>query len=109
MCYELKLLYHSLSDITCLFAVVFCLVMTRPLKKVNTNFYREVVTVASYARKQSKTTILLSSMHDPKSQKPGIITYYNSDKNGLSTMDEKFSKSSTGRRTRRWPLRSFVR
>lgn len=76
--------------------------------------FREDVTMVSYVGKKGKATVLVSTMHnraftDPDTQKPEIIAYYNRNKGGVDTVDEKCSKSSTSRRTRRWPLAIFFR
>ncbi|KAJ8945552.1 hypothetical protein NQ318_020398 [Aromia moschata] len=64
-----------------------------------------------FGRKKGKSTVLVSSMHhrastNPDSQKPEIVEYYNRNKGGVDTIDEKYS---TSRRTRRWPLTIFFR
>lgn len=45
---------------------------------------------------------------DPSTNKPKIIAYYNENK-GVDSLDEKCSKSTSSRRTRRWPLPIFFR
>lgn len=76
--------------------------------------FREEVTLISYVGKKGKATLLLSSMHfakstDPETQKPEIVSFYNRNKGGVDTLDEKCAKSSSSRRTRRWPLVIFFR
>lgn len=39
--------------------------------------------------------------------KPEIIAYYNRTKGGVDTLDEKCSRFSSSRRTRRWPMAVF--
>lgn len=76
--------------------------------------FREEKTLISYAGKKGKATILVSSMHDRVAtdntiNKPEIISYYNGNKGGVDSLDEKCSKSSSSRRTRRWPMAIFFR
>lgn len=76
--------------------------------------FRDEKTMVSYVGKKGKATILVSSMHsgastDPDTQKPDIIMYYNRNKGGVDTIDEKCAKSSSSRRTCRWPLAIFFR
>ncbi|XP_053945497.1 uncharacterized protein LOC128854987 [Anastrepha ludens] len=57
---------------------------------------------------------LISSMHDRKytdqvTNKPEIITFYNENKGGFDSIDEKCSKSKSSRHSRRWPLTIFFR
>lgn len=80
-------------------------------REVGTTLYgfREESTIISYVGKKTKATLLISSMHDrvftdPETQKPEIVAYYNEHKGGVDALDEKCSKSSSSRRTRRWPL-----
>lgn len=49
-------------------------------------------------------------MHNTKSEdagKPEIVEFYNTNKAGVDTLDEKCAKSSTGHRTCRWPMAIF--
>lgn len=76
--------------------------------------FREEYTLISHVGKVGKATVLISSQHDrrftdPTKNKPEIITYYNENKGGVDSLDEKCSKSSSSRRTRRWPLVIFFR
>lgn len=69
-------------------------------------------TLISYVPKKGKAVILISSMHhskstDPKTGKPEIISFYNSTKGGVDSLDQKCATYNTGRRTRRWPLAVF--
>lgn len=68
----------------------------------------------SYVGKKNKATVLISTMHDriftdPETNKPEIIVYYNANKGGVDSLDEKCAKSTSSRRTRRWPLAIFFR
>lgn len=70
--------------------------------------------LVSHVGKVGKATVLVSSMHntrftDPTTNKPEIIAYYNDNKGGVDSLDEKCSKSSSSRRTRRWLLAIFYR
>lgn len=72
------------------------------------------LTLLSYAGRKGKSTILISSMHhskdhDPLTNKPAIISFYNLTKGGVDSLDEKCSKSTTRRRTQRWPMAIFFR
>ena len=72
----------------------------------------EVLTLLSFVPKKSKSVIVLSTMHhsefaDQKSNKPEMISFYNSTKSGIDTLDMKCSNYSANRRTRRWPLAIF--
>ncbi|XP_054729254.1 piggyBac transposable element-derived protein 4-like [Anastrepha obliqua] len=71
-------------------------------------------TLVSYVPKQNKSVLVLSSMHhmptiDPQKQKPEMITFYNSTKGGVDTLDQKCAIYSTSRRTQRWPMAVFYR
>lgn len=70
------------------------------------------ITILSHVPKKAKAVILVSSMHhtrctDEDVGKPEIIAYYNRTKGGVDTLDEKCSKFSSSRRTRRWPMAFF--
>jgi len=70
------------------------------------------LTLLSFVPKKSKSVIVLSTMHhsefaDQKSNKPEMISFYNSTKSGIDTLDMKCSNYSANRRTRRWPLAIF--
>ena len=75
--------------------------------------FREECTLISHVGKIGKAAILISSMHDRQadtsSNKPEIISYYNANKGGVDTLDEICAKSTSSRRTRRWPLVIFFR
>lgn len=69
-------------------------------------------TLVSYIPKKNKAVILISSMHhsrstDVESNKPEIISFYNSTKGGVDALDEKCTIYSSSRRTRRWPMAIF--
>lgn len=85
-------------------------------REVGTTLYgfRGESTIISYVTKKGKATVLISSMHDRvctdiETQKPEIIAYYNQNKGGVDSLDEKCAKHSSSRRTRRWPLAVFFR
>lgn len=72
------------------------------------------ITLLSHVPKKNKAVLLVSSMHYSKSfdevnGKPEIITYYNSTKSGVDTLDQKCANYSTGRRTQRWLMAVFYR
>lgn len=74
--------------------------------------YTEDYTLLSYVPKPNKAVVLLSSMHhspffDEQVQKPEIISFYNTTKSGIDTLDMKCSNYSANRKTRRWPLAVF--
>ncbi|KAG5887411.1 hypothetical protein JTB14_024610 [Gonioctena quinquepunctata] len=76
--------------------------------------FREQSTMISYVGKKNKATVLISTMYDriftdPETKKPEIIAYYNANKGGVDSLDEKCAKSTSSRRTRRWPLAIFFR
>lgn len=79
------------------------------------NFWIHVRTTLLYfVPKQNKSVLVLSSMHysltiDPQTQKPEMITFYNSTKGGVDTLDQKCAIYSTSRRTQRWPMAVFYR
>lgn len=87
-----------------------------PAKKRETNSclfgFSNDVTLVSFVPKRNKAVILVSSMHhdksiDSESGKPEIIEFYNITKGGVDALDEKCTKYSTSRRTRRWPMAIF--
>lgn len=74
--------------------------------------FREESTIVSHVGKQNKATILISTMHDtaskvPETQRPEIIANYDANTSGVDCLDEKCAKSTSSRRTRRWPLVIF--
>ncbi|KAJ8928742.1 hypothetical protein NQ314_018651 [Rhamnusium bicolor] len=74
--------------------------------------FTRIVTLFSYVTKKNKAVILLSSVHhneytDPQTGKPKIIEYYNCNKGGVDSLNEKYSVYGTGRRTQRWPMAIF--
>ena len=83
-------------------------------KEVGSMIYRFMkdLTLLSFVPKKSKSVIVLSTMHhsefaDRKSNKPEMISFYNSTTSGIDTLDMKCSNYSANRRTRRWPLAIF--
>lgn len=76
--------------------------------------YTKDITLISYTTKINKAVLLVSSSHhhasvDPLTNKPDIIADYNCTKGGVDTLDEKCSKFSCSRRTRRWSMAVFFR
>lgn len=77
--------------------------------------FTKTTTIVSYVPKKGKSVILLSTHHhnnsiDPSSEddlKPEIITFYNSTKGGVDTVDQMCGTYSVARRTRRWPMVVF--
>ncbi|XP_050293794.1 uncharacterized protein LOC126734284 [Anthonomus grandis grandis] len=75
------------------------------------------ITVVSYTPKKGKNVIMFSTMHhDAKinietgeKAKPEIITFYNSTKSGVDTVDQLCATYNTSRNSRRWPLTIFFR
>nr|CAI5861612.1 unnamed protein product [Callosobruchus analis] len=74
-------------------------------------FTQDVVLVSHTPRKNK--VMLLSTMHtndevDQSSGKSEVNLFYNATKGGVDVFDQLFhSKSTTARRTKRWPLRVF--
>uniref|UniRef100_A0A1B6E438 PiggyBac transposable element-derived protein domain-containing protein n=1 Tax=Clastoptera arizonana TaxID=38151 RepID=A0A1B6E438_9HEMI len=74
--------------------------------------FQENVTIVSYVPKKGKNVLLASSMHyddtidetTGDANKPEIITYYNSTKGGVDTLDELCATYDVARNTRRWPM-----
>lgn len=70
-------------------------------------------TIISYCPKKNKVVTLLSTMHYDKGREmtsknvPEIISYYNSTKGGVDTMDQMTRCYSVKRMTRRWPMIVF--
>lgn len=76
--------------------------------------FTKEITMISYVPKHNKAVVLVSSMHhdncdDIQGEKPEIILYYNSTKNGVDGLDKMCSNYSCIRRTKRWPLVLFYR
>lgn len=76
--------------------------------------FTKTTTMVSYVPKRNKSVILISSQHhhpcsNPETGKPEIVDYYNNNKGGVDSLDEKCAKYSTARRTRRWPMCLFFR
>jgi hypothetical protein len=70
--------------------------------------FNDDATLVSYAPKQNKRVLLLSSEHnradiDPVSGKPEIILAYNKSKGGVDHLDEMCGFYTTRKRTQRWP------
>ena len=67
----------------------------------------------SFVPKNSKSVLLLSTMHhdgtiDEQTVKPDIILYYNQTKGAVVTVDQMYHTYSVQRKTRRWPLAYFM-
>lgn len=76
--------------------------------------FTKYITLLSRATKQNKAVILISSMHhsieiDTDNALPEINSFYNLTKGGVDAMDEKCTKYSCSRRTRRWPMAIFYK
>ena len=68
--------------------------------------------LVSYAPKQNKNVVLLSTMHDQpqvdmdsEARKPYAILDYNSSKGAVDSFDQQISQYSCARKTCRWPRR----
>ncbi|KAJ8880323.1 hypothetical protein PR048_016790 [Dryococelus australis] len=64
--------------------------------------FTDDMTLLSHVPKKSKSCAV-----DTTNNKPEIISFYNSTKSGVDTMDLKCANYSPNRRTRRWPLAIF--
>uniref|UniRef100_A0A1B6E2X5 PiggyBac transposable element-derived protein domain-containing protein n=1 Tax=Clastoptera arizonana TaxID=38151 RepID=A0A1B6E2X5_9HEMI len=79
--------------------------------------FQEKITLLSYAPKQNRSVILVSSFHHDDhidestgiQRKPYVITFYNNTKSGVDIVDKKCGTYSTSRRSNRWPLVLFYR
>ena len=77
--------------------------------------YQKNTTIVSYVPKKRKNVILASTMHHDDTinlstgdkKKPEIITFYNSTKGGVDTVDELCATYNVARNTRRWPMVIF--
>lgn len=77
--------------------------------------YGQDCLLVSYVPKVNKNVLLLSTMHDDdtidkatgEAFKPEVVTYYNSTKSGVDTVDQRKSLYSVSRISCRWPLRVF--
>ncbi|XP_066970873.1 piggyBac transposable element-derived protein 4-like isoform X3 [Macrobrachium rosenbergii] len=77
--------------------------------------FQKDVTLTSYVPKKGKNVVLLSTMHHDaaidestkEKRKPEIITFYNSTKGGVDTVDQLCSIYNVSRNTRRWPVTVF--
>lgn len=91
-------------------------VNTKPRPVISSVFgFKNNITIVSYVPKKYKNVVLASSMHhtddiDESSGdkcKPEIITFYNSTKGGVDTVDELCATYNVARNTRRWPMVIF--
>lgn len=85
----------------------------RTVKSTMYGFTKDI-TLLSYVPKRNKTVIMVSTMHhdqamDVQKEIPEIISFYNTSKGGVDSLDEKCAKYSCSRRTRRWPMVIFYR
>lgn len=85
----------------------------RQVRSAMYGFTKEL-TLLSYVPKKGKNVVLVSSMHHEESMDlakgiPEIISFYNSSKGGVDSMDEKCAKYTCARRSRRWPMVIFYR
>lgn len=77
--------------------------------------FTKELTIVSYVPKKRKTVLDLSSFHHDSTidtdtdykKKPEIITFYNSTKGGVDTVDEMCGRYDTGSSCKRWPLAIF--
>lgn len=66
--------------------------------------------LVSYVCKKNRCVLLLSTMHHSvgefsgEQMKPEIVTFYNSTKAGVDTVDQMIKDVSVKRGTRRWPM-----
>lgn len=76
--------------------------------------FTKTKTLISRVPKKNKAVLIISSMHhaeeyDDIVDLPEINAYYNNTKSGVDAVDEKCTKYSCSRRTRRWPMAIFYR
>ncbi|XP_066583769.1 piggyBac transposable element-derived protein 4-like [Prorops nasuta] len=69
-------------------------------------------TILAYTQKKNKVVLMLSTFHrtegiDRDTNKPEMISFYNSTKSGTDTFDQMCHEYTTARKTRRWPVRVF--
>ena len=77
--------------------------------------FQENSTLVSYVAKKNKAVLALSTMHhdatiDPETgdkKKPEIITFYNTTKSGVDTVDQMCSTYNVARKTNRWLMVVF--
>ena len=72
--------------------------------------FSERTTLLHFGDKKSKSVVLLSTLHNNKSEidgKPEIVTYYNKTKCGVDLADQVIRNYSCKRKSRRWPLTLF--
>ncbi|XP_072397941.1 uncharacterized protein [Diabrotica undecimpunctata] len=73
------------------------------------------MTILSYIPKPKKHVVLLSTLHhddqiDPTTgdeSKPEVITFYNSTKGGVDTVDQLRGSYTVARNRKRWPMVIF--
>jgi len=91
--------------------------MTRPgNRSINSTIFAfrdKKLMLASYCPVKSKVVLLLSTKHHSRSvstersQKPEVISFYNTTKGGVDTVDQMVRRYSVKRQTRRWTLSLF--
>ena len=79
--------------------------------------FRSDSTLLSYVPKKKKNVLILSTLHNNNkideetgsARKPEIVTFYNTTKGGVDTVDQMSSVYNCARNTRRWPMVIFYR
>ena len=79
--------------------------------------FRSDSTLLSYVPKKKKNVLILSTLHNNNkideetgsARKPEIVTFYNTTKGGVDTVDQMSSVYNCARNTRRWPMEIFYR
>jgi hypothetical protein len=75
------------------------------------HYYNGNRTICSFWDKSNKPVLLLSTMHgcqvDRGDGKPAIVSYYNSTKSGVDTLDKLVRMFRSKRKCRRWPYSIF--
>lgn len=91
-------------------------VATKGRKKFSSLFgFSEGKTLVSYVPRANKNVILVSTLHSDDSidvdsgeqKKPDMITFYNSTKGGVDTVDRMCATFNVSRNIKRWPMVIF--
>ncbi len=77
--------------------------------------FRENLTLVPYIPKKGKVVVMFSSMHHDRAiysatgdaRKSEVITFYNSTKGAIDTVNEMCGSYSISRKSNRWPLTLF--
>lgn len=77
--------------------------------------FTKELTIVSYVRKKRRTVLVLYSFHPNSTidtdtnykRKPEIISFYNSTKGAVHTVDEMCGRYDTGRSCKLWPFAIF--